>query len=614
METMARPMWSVMAAVLLAAALAMAAPAWCARVGDLPVWLDGEKLIYQKVVDQDGTYYLLPFEAPKSGQERILVHVHPSQDGKYVSIYASVVKLPASPSAYALRKALEANAGLHLARLAIVDGDLDFVHECPMRLLDREHFLAMIHDVAQFCDNTYRDLRDLFYDFSAQQPLAGAGRPTGDGVYRAQRSLVQVIAESETGVQRGSGFAIGEGLVLARRHVVDGARRLWVVAPDEGERLLAERVAGPGVDLDACLLRVPALACPPLAVAGQVEGGHRPGEDVWVLGFPDGDPNLTVTRGLPAGFTRREGVRCLKTTALVRRGHSGGPVVDEQGLVVGVLWQSGDDGFHSGVTPARLLRDGLASATNAEERLATEMEVYLLSPYVQTMLSEAGVEQPWGPLTASWTPTEQETLEHPVVRALFTSATVDDLAAAGKKAAQASDWVTAATYHRAALARPHPQDRSWELVRGLVDAYDHLSQQHGEPKLEQQRRLAQQALLALTPASGGLPAQSRAEDGGATDAVHHLWAGRRALAQGEWFAATESAWQALAASPTGIEACHAWRLAADAALALGDAEEARAAISRLLAAIEACSPAEREVCALEAMDARARLEERRLRA
>jgi hypothetical protein len=180
-----------------------------------------------------------------------------------------------------------------------------------------------------------------------ETPHQSSSNETADLVEKAKNSVVQVVAETDTGLQRGSGFIVTEnGLVIASRHVVEGAKRIWVNM-NGTDSLPAELVNGPKTDVDACLLRIRTeRRFKPLPVAMNVEASNRIGQDVIVLGYPDGDPRLTVTRGLLAGFTRRNGVQCLKTTALVRKGNSGGPVLNTRGEVIGILWQSEDGGFN----------------------------------------------------------------------------------------------------------------------------------------------------------------------------------------------------------------------------------------------------------------------------
>ena len=64
------------------------------------------------------------------------------------------------------------------------------------------------------------------------------------------------------------------------------------------------------------------------------------GQRLWVLGYPDvGGGGLTLSEGEVEGWTGQDGAQgkdFLKTDASITHGNSGGPVVDDQGRLVGV--------------------------------------------------------------------------------------------------------------------------------------------------------------------------------------------------------------------------------------------------------------------------------------
>jgi S1-C subfamily serine protease len=64
------------------------------------------------------------------------------------------------------------------------------------------------------------------------------------------------------------------------------------------------------------------------------------GQRIWVVGYPDvGGGGLTLSEGQVAGWTGVDGAvgrDFIKTDAAIRHGNSGGPVVDDQGRVVGI--------------------------------------------------------------------------------------------------------------------------------------------------------------------------------------------------------------------------------------------------------------------------------------
>ena len=68
----------------------------------------------------------------------------------------------------------------------------------------------------------------------------------------------------------------------------------------------------------------------------------RLGQPLWVAGFPQVGSECTRTavilsRGIVAGLERRKGGPAwIKTDAWVAPGHSGGPIVDAQGRLVGI--------------------------------------------------------------------------------------------------------------------------------------------------------------------------------------------------------------------------------------------------------------------------------------
>jgi S1-C subfamily serine protease len=77
---------------------------------------------------------------------------------------------------------------------------------------------------------------------------------------------------------------------------------------------------------------------PPLLHARALD--VKVGQRMWVLGYPDvGGGGLTLSEGEVAGWSGVDGAAgkdFLKTDAAIRHGNSGGPVVDDQGRLVGI--------------------------------------------------------------------------------------------------------------------------------------------------------------------------------------------------------------------------------------------------------------------------------------
>ena len=161
----------------------------------------------------------------------------------------------------------------------------------------------------------------------------------------------------------GSGFALADGLIVTNRHVV-GQPRQVTLATWDGRSLSAD-VAGIALDADLALLRVTGADLP---VARLRAEPVTVGEVVAAVGYPGGGP-ATITTGMVTGLrpatVAGERSEVIVTDARVRQGNSGGPLVDAEGRVVGVVFAL-DPGDGSGLAipvpelVARLERQGFA--------------------------------------------------------------------------------------------------------------------------------------------------------------------------------------------------------------------------------------------------------------
>ena len=154
---------------------------------------------------------------------------------------------------------------------------------------------------------------------AAGAPLRGAAPPEG----RASAT--------------GSGFIVGEGKILTNNHVVEGCTRL-VARNGAGQRVSAQLV-GTDVRRDLAVLNVPAGFGPPLVFRDSP--AVRIGEPVVTYGFPltgvlSSGPTLT-TGDVSALAGLRDNPLHFTISAPVQPGNSGGPLMDAQGHVVGVV-------------------------------------------------------------------------------------------------------------------------------------------------------------------------------------------------------------------------------------------------------------------------------------
>jgi len=173
------------------------------------------------------------------------------------------------------------------------------------------------------------------------QPSTDSGKAalSAEQVFsRVSPAVVRVVVRDrdfkEIGL--GSGFFVAaDGLLVTNHHVVRGAQFATVLradgstlfvdgvlALDEGRDLAILKVNGTGLP---CLEVVPADAPPPV------------GTQVYAVGNPLGQTN-TFSNGMISGIRKEGGeVREIQTNAAISPGSSGGPLVDAQGRVVGVI-------------------------------------------------------------------------------------------------------------------------------------------------------------------------------------------------------------------------------------------------------------------------------------
>ena len=144
----------------------------------------------------------------------------------------------------------------------------------------------------------------------------------------------------------GSGFIIsGSGHVLTNEHVVRDATRILVTLEDGGE--FEASVIGTDTRTDLALLKIESSDLP-VAPLGESEKLLL-GEWVIAIGNPFGylldDPKPSVTVGVVSALKRdvkpETGVtsvfaNMIQTDASINPGNSGGPLVDSNGLVIGV--------------------------------------------------------------------------------------------------------------------------------------------------------------------------------------------------------------------------------------------------------------------------------------
>jgi serine/threonine protein kinase/S1-C subfamily serine protease len=139
---------------------------------------------------------------------------------------------------------------------------------------------------------------------------------------------------------RGSGFIIDpSGLAVTNNHVVSGAALLKVYVGGDQNTVYNARILGVSECSDLAVIQITGSDFPFL---GWFDGDTAVGQEVYAAGFPLGDPEYTMTRGIvskenTSGDTNWASVDgVVEHDATINPGNSGGPLVAPDGRVVGV--------------------------------------------------------------------------------------------------------------------------------------------------------------------------------------------------------------------------------------------------------------------------------------
>ncbi|MCZ7527296.1 MAG: S1C family serine protease [Acidimicrobiia bacterium] len=162
----------------------------------------------------------------------------------------------------------------------------------------------------------------------------------------AQPSQAAAYEEVST-AGSGSGFIIDpSGIAVTNNHVVTGAASLEVHVAGKDEPVNA-KILGVSECDDLAVIDLDGDGYPYLE---WYEGEISTGLEIYVAGFPLGDPEYTLVRGIVAkaeadGETQWSSVdSVIQHDAEAQPGNSGGPIVTGDGQVVGVHFMSMDPG------------------------------------------------------------------------------------------------------------------------------------------------------------------------------------------------------------------------------------------------------------------------------
>jgi S1-C subfamily serine protease len=170
-------------------------------------------------------------------------------------------------------------------------------------------------------------------------------------VQKAQDSVVKIAGQGCGGIVEGTGFVAGKGLVVTNAHVVAGIQHPYLQDRNGNHRAT---IINFDPDLDIAILHTDNLTGKSLTLNPRT---FESGTPAAVLGYPEGGPltarpAAVLTMLLASGrniYGRGDSVRQVyEVQTEVLPGNSGGPLLAEDGSVIGVIFAESTSYKHIG--------------------------------------------------------------------------------------------------------------------------------------------------------------------------------------------------------------------------------------------------------------------------
>ncbi len=178
-------------------------------------------------------------------------------------------------------------------------------------------------------------------------------------LFEAAASVLKIeVIRQQGGYSLGSGVVVADGVVVTNCHVTQSAVSINVLRGDQRWRVESQ---ARDAAHDLCLLKVPRLGAPSIALGGSAE--LQPGQAVAAVGFTGGQ-GLQSSTGQIVELHRLDGAYVIQSDNWFSSGASGGALFDEQLRLVGVLtFRLRGGQLHYFASPVEWLRPLLADAS-----------------------------------------------------------------------------------------------------------------------------------------------------------------------------------------------------------------------------------------------------------
>jgi putative serine protease PepD len=231
-------------------------------------------------------------------------------------------------------------------------------------------------------------------------PSGSSKALTATQIYQQDSTgVVAIKAITSEGEDEGTGIVLDEqGLILTNDHVIKGASSLAVEASGSSKKTASAKIVGEEANQDLALIKVDpsSLGLKPLTLASS--SSLKVGDTVYAIGTPYGLEE-TFTKGIVSALSREisapDGAKitsAIQTDAALNPGNSGGPLLDEQGEVIGVNSQIASDAAQTEGSQPGSTGVGFAISSNTVAGVVKKIEAGEGVTYASATQSAAGSE------------------------------------------------------------------------------------------------------------------------------------------------------------------------------------------------------------------------------
>jgi putative serine protease PepD len=205
---------------------------------------------------------------------------------------------------------------------------------------------------------------------------------TATQIYKqAAAGVVAIRAVTAQGSDSGTGIVLNDkGLILTNDHVISGASSLTVAAKGSSSETRSATLVGEEANNDLALIKVDptGLGLRPLTLASPKS--VQVGDAVYAIGNPYG-LDETLTRGIVSALGRSisapNGTQitgAIQTDAALNPGNSGGPLLNDEGQVIGVNSQIASEAASINGSQAGSTGVGFAISSDTVARAVQRIE------------------------------------------------------------------------------------------------------------------------------------------------------------------------------------------------------------------------------------------------